>query len=124
MPKIKVKTNLHNITEDKYFADDVVGIKSNNSIKYIDDSVVVILEIKDDEISLSRRAKDYTIDMTFVENKITKGLYMYKGLGNLNLNVETKSIIKKDNYIEIMYNMILDNQDKQEFEFKLEIEEI
>ena len=122
MSKINIKGELNNLTEQEKFSIDTMGILLDNKIKYIDNSVTVILEMKDDEIFLERSTNEYHISMDFSKDNITNGIYEIKTLGNFDLRVETKEIDIENNKIFIKYSMYI-NDVKQDFEYKIEYEE-
>lgn len=124
MSKINLKAMLHNITEDKYFSNEVKGIKTDNIVKFIDGDIVVVLELFEDKINLKRSSNEYNIYMTFKLDELTKGTYKINSLGSLDLDVKTTLIDIKDNIIEIEYQMIIDNSEVQKFNYKIEYEEM
>lgn len=118
MSKIYINSMLHNKKENKFYSDEVVGIK-DAKIKFITDKVMNILDINNDIINLKRKSDEYEIDMTFDKNTKTKGTYYIKTLGYLNLEIVTNTLIIKENYIEIDYIMYLENE-KINFVYKLD----
>lgn len=118
MSKIYINSMLHNKKENKFYSDEVVGIK-DTKIKFITDKVMNILDINNDIINLKRKSDEYEIDMTFDKNIKTKGTYYIKTLGYLNLEIVTNTLVIKDNYIEIDYIMYLENE-KTNFIYKLD----
>lgn len=124
MAKINVKTILHNITENECFNNDSIGIKDKNKLKYIDDKVVVVVEIMNDKVSLKRNTEDYEIFMVFDLNTETLGKYIIRNLGEFKLNIITNKLLIENDLIEIEYQMILDGKEKQEFSYKIEYKEM
>ena len=118
MSKIYINSMLHNKKENKFYSDEVIGIK-DNKIKFITDKVMNILDINNGVINLKRKSDEYEIDMTFDKNNKTKGTYFIKTLGYLNLEIITNTLVIKDNYIEIDYTMYLENE-KINFIYKLD----
>ena len=118
MSKIYIKSMLHNKKENKFYSDEVIGIK-DNKIKFVTDKVMNVIDITNDIISLKRKSDEYEIDMTFDKNNKTKGTYFIKTLGYLNLEIITNTLVIKDNYIEIDYIMYLENE-KTNFIYKLD----
>ncbi len=118
MSKIYINSMLHNKKENKFYSDEVIGIK-DNKIKFITDKVMNVLDINNDIINLKRKSDEYEIDMTFDKNTRTKGTYYIKTLGYLNLEIVTNTLVIKDNYIEIDYIMYLENE-KTNFIYKLD----
>lgn len=122
MSKINVKSMLNNLTEKEIFNVETTGILIDNKIKYIDNSVTVIVELKEKTISLDRTASEYHIYMEFDKDNVTDGIYEIKNLGDFNLRVETEDININDNEIFIKYIMYI-NDVKQNFEYKIIYEE-
>lgn len=118
MSKINIKSVLNNLTEDEKFNVEEAGIKIDNKIKYIDDFVTVIIELKDDKVFLERTAKEYYIKMEFDINNITNGTYEINALGSLDLRVETKKLDVESDRIFIKYTMYI-NDVKQDFEYEI-----
>ena len=118
MSKINIKSVLNNLTEEEKFNVEVAGIKIDNKIKYIDDFVTVVVELKDDKIFLERTSKEYYIKMEFDINNITNGIYEINTLGSFDLRVETKELNVKDDRIFIKYTMYI-NDVKQDFEYEI-----
>lgn len=124
MPKINIKTMLHNVTEEKFFSNEGIGILLDNKLKFIDDGITVIIEFKDGNISINRSSDEYDIYMPFELNRRTTGIYNINSLGALNLEVEASLIKIEDNKIELEYQMIIDNVEVQKFNYKIEYEEM
>ena len=118
MSKISIKTLLHNKKDDKFYSDEVIGIK-DNKIKFITDNIMNILSVENNIVSLKRKCDEYEIDMIFDSDNITEGKYYVKTLGYLNLKIKTNNIIIEENSIEIDYVMSLEN-DKTEFSYKID----
>lgn len=118
MSKIYINSMLHNKKENKFYSDEVIGIK-DTKIKFITDKVMNVLDINNDVINLKRKSDEYEIDMTFDKDTKTKGTYYIKTLGYLNLEIVTNTLVIKENYIEIDYIMYLENE-KTNFIYKLD----
>lgn len=117
MSKISVKSMLNNKTENKFYSCETNAIIDNNKIKYLDDDVMVIIEINDDDIIINRKSKEYDITLPFKKDSTLIGAYNVKELGTLDLKVKTNNIERDNNKLKIEYLMILDNISKSEFEF-------
>ena len=118
MPKILVTAVLENKTDKKFFSTETLGILESNKIKFIDENnVTVILELKDNNIIMTRKCEDYEIVIPFDPTKKTKGTYIVKGLGNLKLEVETTKINIDNAKLEVEYTMILDGENKSNFKY-------
>ena len=116
MSKIKIKTTIN----DEYFYCE--GIKNKNNIIYKDNNVSVKI-IFSDIIKIIRENSEYKIELNFNKNKKTKINYLLKEYNkSLELNLVTKNININNNYIEILYEIIDNNEGN--INFKLEFEEI
>lgn len=122
MSKINVKSKLNNLTDDQIFDANTKGIFIDNKIKYIDNLVTVVLEIKDDKILLNRTNDDYSIYIEFMNDKKTTGKYEVNNLGTFNLKIETKKLEIKSNEINIIYSMCIEDVIK-DFDYKIIYEE-
>lgn len=118
MSKILIKSLLHNKRENKFYSDEVIGLRTDK-IKFITDKVVNILTIYEDKVTLKRKCDEYEVEMTFDKNSITTGKYYVKSLGYFNLEVKTNELVIKDDSIEINYIMSLESQ-RTEFLYKLD----
>lgn len=124
MPKIILNASLKNMTEQELITTNVLAIKENNKIKYIDKDVTVIITIKDNIVELERKSKEYQIFMIFDLNNITDGIYDIYNIGKIKLNVKTTFLKVEHNKIEINYQMILEGIEKTDFVYKIEIKEM
>ncbi|HPF83530.1 MAG TPA: DUF1934 family protein [Bacilli bacterium] len=124
MPKINIKSLLYNVTEDKYFHNEVIGEFKDNNILFNDNEVAVEIIFNDFGLLLKRKSEEYDILLPFDINRLTKGNYLINKLGNIELNVETKKLDIKDNVIEVEYRLVFDQNNIQEFNYKIEYEEV
>lgn len=116
MSKIKIKTTIN----DEHFYCE--GIKNQNNIIYKDNNVLVKI-IFSDIIKIIRENSEYKIELNFNKNEKTKINYLLKEYNkSLELNLVTKNININNNYIEILYEVIDNNEGN--INFKLEFEEI
>lgn len=120
MGKINICSVLENVTENKFFCNETVGIINDNKIKYVDKLVTVVITIESDELTIVRRSKEYEIVLPLKENETLDGIYNIQSLGSLELNVHTIKLVIEDNLIEVEYEMIMDKENKTKFKFKLE----
>ena len=118
MSKISIETLLHNKKENKFYSDEVIGIKTDK-IKFITEEVMNIISINDNTVTLKRKCDEYEIEMTFDKNTITEGRYFVKTLGYFNLKVKTKELKINEDSIEIDYVMSLEDV-QTEFSYKLD----
>ena len=118
MSRILIKTLLHNKKENKFYSNEVIGIKTDK-IKFITEQVMNILSINENIVTLKRKCDEYEIEMIFDKDNISEGKYFVKTLGYFNLKVKTKELIIRDDSIEIDYIMSLEDV-QTEFSYKLD----
>lgn len=123
MSKTKIKTMLNNKTENRIFSNEVLGIKTNNKIKYIDNDVSVNIDMYDHKLTIERKNDDYHIILTFSDSEKTSGIYNINQLGSLKLEIDTNSLLIDTNKIEISYTLVIE-EEKVEFYFYLEMEDL
>lgn len=115
MSKVKIKSILENTSNNEKIEYNILGIKNNNKITYLENDINVSIII-DDNIKIIRKDQDKEIILEFINKKDTKCLY--KAYNNIyELGIYTNNLIIKDNYIEIDYRVEEDN-----LNFKLYIE--
>ena len=120
MAKILVTAVLENKTDNKFFSTETLGILERNKIKFIDENkVTVIIELKENNIVITRKSDDYEIVLPFdIQNK-THGSYIVKNLGVLSLEVETTKLKVDNANLDVEYTMILDGETKSNFRYKV-----
>lgn len=123
MSKTKIKTVLNNKTENRIFSNEVLGIKTDNKIKYIDNGVGVNIDMYDHKLTIQRKNDDYHIILNFSDSEKTSGIYNINQLGSLKLEVNTNSLLIDASKIEINYTLIVE-EEKVEFYFYLEMEDL
>ena len=120
MAKILVTAVLENKTDNKFFSTETLGILESNKIKFIDENkVTVIIELKENNIVITRRCDDYEIILPFNTNNKTEGTYIVKNLGNLRMEVETTKLLIDNANLDVEYTMILDGETKSDFRYKV-----
>ena len=120
MAKILVTAVLENKTDNKFFSTETLGILESNKIKFIDENkVTVIIELKENNIVITRRCDDYEIILPFNTNNKTQGTYIIKNLGNLRMEVETTKLLIDNANLDVEYTMILDGETKSDFRYKV-----
>ena len=120
MAKILVTAVLENKTDNKFFSTETLGILESNKIKFIDENkVTVIIELKENNIVITRRCDDYEIILPFNTNNKTQGTYIVKNLGNLRMEVETTKLHIDHANLDVKYTMILDGETKSDFRYKV-----
>jgi len=124
MSKIKIKTILTNKTENQVYQNELIGIKSDNKIKYQDGGVNSIITIYEDILNIERKSNDYLIKLPIDLKNITQGIYDIYSLGKINLDIQTTKLEIGNNKIKVNYVLIFDKEEKIKMEFYLEWEEI
>lgn len=123
MTKVKCLINLKE--NDKIIFDNEIffGIKLKNKISYKENEIMVTIFVYDNRIIMKRVAKNYEINLQFVENTNTTSKYFLNN-GNLWLPLDTftDTILVDDSNIRVKYILKLDNEPTQFlFEIKYEV---
>lgn len=103
--KINIKTTIKNKEEIKTFKGKAV--KNNNQITYKEENTLTKIKI-DDTITIERK-NEYLITLNLKKGIKLKGKYITK-YGNLKLETYTKEIIKKENSLKIIYDLIINDE--------------
>lgn len=100
------------ITNDNTIKSNISGIVIDNSIKYNDDGVMVVLNINDNNISMTRTTDEYQLILNFKENEHRLGNYILNENNmKLDISVYTKKLIIDENKINIVY--ILNDEERE-----------
>lgn len=103
--KIKIKTTLKNKEETHTFKGK--AIKNKNIITYKDGSVLT--KIKIDDIITIERKDEYIIILNLKKGIKLKGDYITK-YGSIDVETLAKKIIKKENSLKIIYDLIINSE--------------
>lgn len=103
--KINIKTFL--INKEGTHTFNGKAIKSENLITYKDGNTLTKIKI-DDTITIERK-DDYQIILNLKKGIKLKGRYITK-YGSIDIETHTKDIIKKENSLEIIYNLTVNNE--------------
>lgn len=115
MSKVNIKSILENTSSNEKKIYNLLGIKRENEVNYIEENMHVSIII-DEKIKIIRKDKDKEIILEFVNKNHSKCLYnVYNN--TYELDIFTNNLIVNDNYIEIDYTIEEDN-----LNFKLYIE--
>lgn len=114
MPKIKVLVHIKNSEEEK--TQETNAILQDNTIKYKEDETsLVIYNYKENK--LIRETNELRMTYQFEEGKTTTGNITLKDLNKeINIEIYTKKIIKKENNIEIEFEI-----EKNLFLYRIEV---
>lgn len=124
MSKAKIKGSLHNYTSKEVYKVDTIGIKVDNKIKYQDNEINVVICVNEEDIVIDRKCKDYQLTLHVSQNNMTKGTYEIYSIGIIDLDITTNKLVISENKMEINYILDFGNNEKTEFEFILEWEEL
>ena len=124
MSKVKIKSILHNKSSKEVYNIDTIGIKTDNKIKYKDNEINLVICVNKAEIMIERKCKEYSLILHLSQNNMTKGTYNIYNLGIIDLDITTNKLIINENKAEINYILDFGNEEKTEFEFSLEVEEL
>ena len=97
----------------------VDGIKVDNTYKYLENGLIVLITYFKDKIVIKRSNTDYIVTLNLENKKKTISTYEFTGGSKVfNLNTFTKKLLISDNIILVKYNL-----EGNDFEFKLEVVE-
>ena len=101
------------ITSDNTIKNSISGIILDNSIKYNDDGVMVVLNINDNIINMTRTTDEYQLVLNFCKNQHKLGSYILKENNmKLDISIYTEELIIDNNIIKIVYTF---NDEKYNF---------
>lgn len=124
MSKVKIKAILEDKTEGERHCTETCGLKKQNRIIYQDETFQTVLTVQD-KIALKRTGEDSIFKCTFDSSLTTDGIYDIKSVNvHFPIKICTKYLVIKENWIEIEYEMILENNPPKEFYYRLEYEVI
>ena len=93
------------------------GIKQDNTYKYLENGLMVLITYFNNKITIKRSNTEYQLTLNFENNKKTVSTYEFTG-GNkvFNLETYTKELVISDNKLFVKYNL-----EGNDFEFQLEV---
>lgn len=117
MAKRKIKISLKN--SDEVIESELSALIIDNTIKYIDNDIIVSINIDNDYIIMKRENSEYQLILEFKNKRKTTGSYLLKE-NNIQFDLEilTNDLIIKDEFISIVYE--INNENKK---YELEIRE-
>ena len=117
--KIRINVIITNKTTKDRSNISCLGIKQDNKITYICDNIKNSIELLNNKIIIKRSSHNYQniIDLNNTNGKSTITIPE----GTIKLLLDTKKIIKKENYIKINYIV---KETNEEYELIIEIGEI
>lgn len=97
------------------------AILKDNKICYNNDSVNVVISIEKDNIYIERNCKDYNLVLKFKEKEEMISSYFIKELGiNISVKTITKKLMIDNNALKIKYDLYMNNEFSDSFEYELE----
>lgn len=93
------------------------GIKQDNTYKYLEKDLIVLISLEKNKINIKRNNSEYTLKLNLELKKKTISTYEFSG-GNkiFDLNTYTEFLKIDDRSIQVKYKLEDNN-----FEFKLEV---
>lgn len=120
MSKIIINSKI--ISNDgKEIIKDKICILKDNRICYNNNSVNVVVSIEENDIYIERNCDEYHVILRFNEGKEMTSSYFIK---NLSIDIDVKTITKKleinNNTLKIKYDLYMNNEFSDSFEYELE----
>ena len=102
MAKKRIKYSLK--TSEELIEKETDSIVIDNTIKYKEDDVSVLIKISDNKVYLTRENTIYKIELVFENNKDTIGIYYLKENNkSFKLDIHTNKLIIDNNNLDIEY---------------------
>ena len=97
------------------------AILNDRQIKYNYDDINVLVNIKEDSVTLRRYNDEMDITLNFKRNNKLEGSYIIKSLNlKINILVYTKKLIINKKNIHINYDLYMNNEYSNNFTYDLE----
>jgi hypothetical protein len=91
-------------TENEKLNNNTLGIITDNTIKYNDNNIIVVVKYDNNRVVITRENDEYQLEMIFEKDKTINGNYLLKENNvNLKLEILTKDLNIEENKIEITY---------------------
>lgn len=114
--KYKISSKKENVIKDK-----TKGIKKDNIITYKEDETIVSILLEKGIISIERENDKMHLNLKFEENKSYVTDYLIKDLGfNFKVDTRTKKLMISENKISILYELYINGEYSDSFNFNLE----
>ncbi len=85
---------------------NMVAIITDDTIKFSDSGIKVVLKICDTQVTMVRENDEYQLCLNFRKNKKTKGTYLLKEYKTtFSLDILTQSLEVKDSSVVIRYQL-------------------
>lgn len=120
MAKVIIKYKISSKNE-KELKGEVNGIKNNNIITYKDDDSLVNILLEKNVISIKRENEKMHLTLKFEENKSNITNYYIKDLGfNFDVDARTKKLLIEENKISVSYELYINDEYSDTFNYTLE----
>lgn len=114
--KYKISSKKENVIKDK-----TKGIKKDNIITYKEDETIVSILLEKGIISIERENDKMHLNLKFEENKSYVTDYLIKDLGfNFKVDTRTKKLMISENKISVLYELYINGEYSDSFNFNLE----
>ena len=120
MAKVIIKYKISSKNE-KELKGRVNGIKNNNIITYKDTDSIVNILLEKEKISIKRENDKMRLDLIIEEKKSNITDYFIKDLGfNFKVDAKTKKFLIKENKLSITYELYINGEYSDTFNYELE----
>lgn len=120
MPKIIINSSVKS-NNDEEILTNLKAILKDGLITYKKDGVNVSINIKDSSVILIRENEEMKITLEFKKNKRTNSFYDIKTLKlRIKVTVETKELVINSNSLSIKYDLYLNGEFSDSFNYNLE----
>lgn len=120
MAKVIIKYKISSKNE-KEIKGQVTGIKNNNIITYKDTDCIVNILLEKDMISIKRENDKMHLTLKLEEDKSNITNYFIKDLGfNFDVKSVTKNLEIKENRLDVKYELYINDEYSDTFNYTLE----
>ena len=120
MAKVIIKYKISSKNE-KELKGQVTGIKNNNIITYKDTDSIVNILLEKNMISIKRENDKMHLALKLEKNKSNITNYYIKDLGfNFDVKAETKKLEVKENKLNVIYELYINDEYSDTFNYTLE----
>lgn len=124
MSKIIINSNVFSKNEEERLTS-VLAILKDGKINYRNDGVNVIITLLKDKIILVRENDSMVLTLEFEENKTLTTKYLIKELGiSIKVETKTKRLLINNNSFEIEYELFMNGEFSDTFNYNLEWSEL
>ena len=120
MAKIIINSSVIS-SNDKEKLNDIKAILKDNKITYSINETKVSILIKDNMVTLKRENSEIKISLEFNKSKKMYGIYYIKPLNiKLKVTVETKKLIITNNSLSVNYDLYINDEFSDNFNYNIE----